>query len=258
MGAVARRRPRGCVFDGRKTKGGSMTKDERALRADIVAKARWMNAAGLNQGTSGNISARYKDVLLITPSATPYEAMTAETIAAMPLDGDYGSWSGPLKPSTEWRFHFDITKARPDVGAIVHTHSTYATVLAIARREIPACHYMMAAFGGTTIRCAGYARYGTKELSNLALKALEGRNGCLLANHGMIALGPNLEKAMWLAVEFETIAKQYYLSLALGQPFILSDEEIAETARGFSTYGLQDKPQTKPAPTKARRAKERG
>ena len=221
-----------------------MTRDERALRAAIVAKARWMNTAGLNQGTSGNISARYKDVLLITPSATPYDAMTLETIAAMPLDGEYGSWSGPLKPSTEWRFHFDITKSRSDVGAIVHTHSTHATVLAIARKEIPACHYMIAAFGGTTVRCAGYARYGTKELSDLALKALEGRNGCLLANHGMIALGANLDKAMWLAVELETIARQYYLSLALGHPFILTDEQIAETARGFSTYGLQGKPET--------------
>ena len=224
-----------------------MTRDERALRANIVAKARWMNAAGLNQGTSGNISARYKDVLLITPSATPYDSMTPESIAAMPLDGEYGAWSGPLKPSTEWRFHFDITKARPDVGAIVHTHSTYATVLAIARKEIPACHYMIAAFGGTDVRCAGYARYGTKELSDFALQALEGRNGCLLANHGMIALGANLDKAMWLAVELETIAKQYYLSLALGNPVILSDEQIAETARGFATYGLQDTPPAKAA-----------
>jgi L-fuculose-phosphate aldolase len=230
-----------------------MTRDERTLRADIVAKARWMNAAGLNQGTSGNISARYKDVLLITPSATPYDAMTPETIAAMPLDGEYGSWSGPLNPSTEWRFHFDITKSRPGVGAIVHTHSTYATVLAIARKEIPACHYMIAAFGGATIRCAGYARYGTKELSDLALKALEGRNGCLLANHGMLALGANLEKAMWRAMELETIARQYYLSLALGDPFILSDEQIAETARGFATYGLRDPPRGRTAPKRSAR-----
>jgi L-fuculose-phosphate aldolase len=228
-----------------------MTRDERALRADIVAKARWMNAAGLNQGTSGNISARYKDVLLITPSATPYDAMTPETIAAMPLDGDYGSWSGPLNPSTEWRFHLDITKSRPDVGAIVHTHSTYATVLAIARKEIPACHYMIAAFGGTTIRCAGYARYGTKELSDLALRALEGRNGCLLANHGMLALGGSLEKAMWHAMELETLARQYYLSLALGDPFILSDEQIAQAARGFATYGLRDAPRGRTAPKRA-------
>jgi L-fuculose-phosphate aldolase len=113
---------------------------------------------------------------------------------------------------------------------------------------------MMAAFGGTTIRCAAYARYGTKELSDLALKALEGRNGCLLANHGMVALGANLEKAMWLAVELETIARQYYLSLALGDPFILTAEQIAETARGFATYGLQDTPpQIKTAPTRRAR-----
>jgi L-fuculose-phosphate aldolase len=230
-----------------------MTRDEKVLRAAIVAKARWMNAAGLNQGTSGNISARYNDVLLITPSATPYEAMTPKTIAAMPLDGEYGSWSGPLKPSTEWRFHFDITRSRADVGAIVHTHSTYATVLAVAHKEIPACHYMMAAFGGTTIRCADYARYGTKELSDFVLKALEGRNGCLLGNHGMITLGPNLEKAMWLAVELEALAKQYYLSLALGNPVILSDEQIAETALGFATYGLPDTPKAPRSRTKARR-----
>jgi L-fuculose-phosphate aldolase len=198
-----------------------------------------MNASGLNQGTSGNISARYGGEMLITPSAVPYDAMKPEMIASMPLEGEYGAWSGPLQPSSEWRFHLDVMRARSDVGAIVHTHSTYATVLAIARKPIPACHYMMAAFGGTDIRCAGYARYGTTELSDHALAALEGRNGCLLANHGMIALGANLDKAMWLAVELETIARQYYLSLALGSHVILTDEEIAETARGFSTYGLQ-------------------
>ena len=188
-----------------------MTREERQLREAIIAKCRWMNASGLNQGTSGNISARYKDRMLITPSATPYDSMKPEMIASMPLEGDYGTWEGPLQPSTEWRFHLDITRARSDVDAIVHTHSTYATVLAIARKPIPACHYMMAAFGGTDIRCAGYARYGTKELSDHAIAALEGRNGCLLANHGMIALGANLDKAMCLVVELETIALQYYL-----------------------------------------------
>jgi L-fuculose-phosphate aldolase len=222
-----------------------MTRDERQLREAIIAKCRWMNASGFNQGTSGNISARYGEEMLITPSAVPYDAMKPDMIASMPFEGEYGTWQGPLQPSTEWRFHLDIIRARADVGAIVHTHSTYATVLAIARKAIPACHYMMAAFGGTDIRCAGYARYGTKELSELALTALEGRNGCLLANHGMIALGANLDKAMWLAVELETIARQYYLSLALDHRFILSEEEIAETARGFSTYGLQ-RPKAEP------------
>ncbi|HTR11840.1 MAG TPA: class II aldolase/adducin family protein [Roseiarcus sp.] len=232
-----------------------MTKDEKALRQAIVAKARWMNSSGLNQGTSGNISARHKDVMLITPSATAYDAMTPDMIAAMPLQDKYGDWEGPLKPSTEWRFHLDIMKARPDVGGIVHTHSTYATVLGIARKEIPAVHYMIAAFGGPTIRCACYARYGTKELSDYVLKALEGRSGCLLANHGMIAIGGNLDKAMWLAVELETISRQYYLASVLGNPHILTDAQIAETAQGFSTYGLQDPPKTKTKSASAKLAK---
>src|SRR6185312_10544841 len=198
------------LFGGRAATGAedervlTMNREERGLREAIIAQCRWMNACGLNQGTSGNISARHSGEMLITPSAVPYEAMKPEMIASMPLEGEYGAWEGPLKPSTEWRFHLDIMRARSDVGAIVHTHSTYATVLAIARKSIPACHYMMAAFGGTNIRCAGYARYGTKELSEHALAALEGRNGCLLANHGMIAVGANLDKAMWLAVELET------------------------------------------------------
>ncbi|WP_375787831.1 class II aldolase/adducin family protein [Bradyrhizobium sp. Pha-3] len=229
-----------------------MTHEERQLREAIISKCRWMNASGLNQGTSGNISARYKDRMLITPSATPYDAMKPAMIASMPIEGDYGSWDGPLQPSTEWRFHLDIMRGRPDVGAVVHTHSTYATVLAIARKSIPACHYMMAAFGGHDIRCAGYARYGTPELSEHALAALEGRNGCLLANHGMIAVGADLDKAMWLAVELETIARQYYLSLALDGPHILSEQQIAETAQGFSTYGLHA---PKPKAAKARATK---
>jgi L-fuculose-phosphate aldolase len=219
-----------------------MTRQERELREAVIAKCRWMNASGLNQGTSGNISARYEDRMLITPSAVPYDAMKPDMIASMPIEGEYGDWAGPLKPSTEWRFHLDIMRARPDVGSVVHTHSTYATVLAIARKSIPACHYMIAAFGGADIRCAGYARYGTKELSEFALAALDRRNGCLLANHGMIAVGANLDKAMWLAVELETIARQYYLALALGPPFILSDADIEDTAKGFASYGLQDQP----------------
>ena len=222
-----------------------MTDDERALRQAIIDKCLWMNASGLNQGTSGNISARFGDRMLITPSATPYEDLRPEMIASMPIVGaeaeSYGRWEGSLKPSTEWRFHLDIFAARPDVGAIVHTHSTYATVLAIARKPIPACHYMIAAFGGTDIRVGDYATYGTAALSAHALKALEGRNGCLLANHGMIAVGPGLDKAMWLAVELETLAKQYHLALQIGGAVILSDAEIADAAKGFASYGLQDK-----------------
>ena len=213
---------------------------EHDLRREIVESARAMNALGLNQGTSGNISARMGDTMLITPSATPYGSMTPEQVAAMPFAGERGAWAGPLKPSTEWRFHLDILQDRPDVGAVVHSHATYCTTLAIARREIPACHYMIAAFGGTNVRCAPYATFGTQELARHALAALQDRHACLLANHGMVVVGATLAKAMWLAVELEAIAKQYYHSLLIGGPHVLSDAEIADTARSFGNYGLQD------------------
>jgi len=213
---------------------------EWALRDKVVTACRAMSDLGINQGTSGNISVRCGDKMLISPSATPYDDMTPEMVAEMPFDGEYGTWSGPLKPSTEWRFHLDILAERADMNAVVHAHPTYCTSLAITRREIPACHYMVAAFGGTTVRCAGYARYGTAELSSLALKALEGRSACLLANHGMITMGESLEKAMWRAVELETLARQYYHALQLGDVVILSDAEIAEVQEAFGSYGLGD------------------
>jgi len=211
--------------------------DEPTLRRTLVDACRAMNALGINQGTSGNISVRHGATMLISPSATPYDAMRADQVAAMPLDDAPGAegWRGPLKPSTEWRFHRDILRARPDIGAVVHSHPTFCTTLAIARRDIPACHYMVAAFGGADIRCADYATFGTQELSDHALRALEGRNGCLLANHGMIVCGPTLARAMWLAVELEAIARQYYHSLLIGGPHLLSDAQIADTARKFAT-----------------------
>jgi L-fuculose-phosphate aldolase len=213
---------------------------ESELRRAIIAAARQMNASGLNQGTSGNISARCGERLLITPSAIPYDALEPEALASMPIEGEYGTYAGPLPPSTEWRFHLDIMRARPEAGAIVHAHSTYATTLACCRRTIPAVHYMIAAAGGPSIRCADYATYGTKELSAAALAALEDRTCCLLANHGMLATGPTLAKAMWLAVELETLAKQYYLSLAIGGPVLLPDAEIAHVQEKFKDYGLRD------------------
>ncbi|MCL4767841.1 MAG: class II aldolase/adducin family protein [Hyphomicrobiaceae bacterium] len=214
-----------------------MPKLELKLRQAVIDKCRWLNASGLNQGTSGNISVRHRDEMLITPSGIPYDAMTPDMIAAMPVSRDYGCHRGPLKPSSEWRIHLDILRARPEAGAVVHTHSTYATALAIARRGIPACHYMVAAFGGGDIRCSGYARFGTKELSDAALAALEGRNGCLLANHGMIAIGATLERAVWLACELETLAKQYWVSLLAGGPVLLSAAEIEDALAGFAGYG---------------------
>jgi L-fuculose-phosphate aldolase len=234
-----------------------MDSEELQLREAIIAKCQWMNASGLTEGTSGNISARCGGRMLITPSATPYEKLEPEMIASMPIGGEYGAWDGPLKPSTEWRFHLDIMIARPEAGAIVHAHSTFATVLAILRREIPACHYMIAAFGGDTVRCARYATFGTKALSRNALAALEGRNSCLLANHGMIATGPSLEKAMWNATELETLARQYYYALALGKPAILTAAQMDDARKGFASYGLQDTPKAVPPrrlkPASARR-----
>ncbi|MFV0279302.1 MAG: class II aldolase/adducin family protein [Rhodoblastus sp.] len=214
--------------------------DEAEIRADIVAQCRAMNASGLNQGTSGNISARCGAKMLVTPTSTPYEAMTSDMIAAMPIEGEYGAWAGPKKPSSEWRFHLDIYRARPDVGAIVHTHSTFCTSLSIARKPIPPIHYMIAHFGGPDIRCADYALYGSAELSANVLKAMENRNGCILANHGMIAAGRNLDHAMWLAVELETLARQYWHALQAGDPVLLSAEEIREAAEKFGVagYGL--------------------
>jgi L-fuculose-phosphate aldolase len=214
--------------------------DELEIRHSIISQCLFMNGSGLNQGNSGNISVRFGDRMLITPTSIPYEEMTPDMIASMSIDGDYGSWDGPKMPSSEWRFHLDILKARPTVNSVVHTHASYSTILAIARKPIPACHYMIAAFGGDDVRVAGYARYGTKELSNHVLVALAGRNGCLMANHGMLTVGSSLKKAMWRAVELETIAKQYYHTLLIGGPVILSAEEIGETMESFANYGLQE------------------
>jgi L-fuculose-phosphate aldolase len=225
-----------------------MTKEELELRKEIIAACRAMNSLGINQGTSGNISARYRDVMLITPSGVPYEDLQPADIATMTLTGEYGSWKGPLDPSSEWRFHLDIMRSRPEVGSVVHTHSTYATTLAICGKEIPAIHYMVAAAGGPNIRVAPYATYGTEELSDLALKAMEGRTCCLLRNHGVIATGASVKRALWLAVEIETLARQYYLSLAIGGAQILADEEIARVVEKFKNYGPKAKPT---APRKA-------
>jgi L-fuculose-phosphate aldolase len=217
-----------------------MNAAERDLRKTLIDKCLFMNSSGLNQGTSGNISAKFEDRMLITPSATPYDKLEPEMIAAMPFDAEYGSWEGPLKPSTEWRFHFDILKTRTDMGAVVHAHPSYCTALAILHMPIPAAHYMVAAFGGADVRCAPYARFGTAELSELAIAALKDRTACLLANHGSIAMGEDLDKAMWRAVELETLARQFHLALQVGEPNILMDAQIEDTMKGFGSYGAQD------------------
>lgn len=223
-----------------------MNKAERVLRQDIIYRCREMNANGINQGTSGNISVRYGDVMLISPSGVPYDQLEPEMIAAMPLDDD-GRWEGPMEPSSEWRFHSRLLRERPEANAVIHAHSTYCTTLALTRRGIPACHYMIAAFGGNNVRCAGYETFGTKALSDQAVEAMKDRTACLLANHGMIVIGENLSKAMWRAVELETIARQYYLSLQIGGPVLLSDAAIDETIAAFANYGPRDSGKTKAA-----------
>ncbi|MCJ2012957.1 class II aldolase/adducin family protein [Methylobacterium sp. J-076] len=212
-----------------------MDAQERQAREGVVAAARELDAQGLNRGTSGNVSCRFRDGLLITPSGVPVQDLTPGSIVPMGLDG---SFPAGTKPSSEWRFHRDILAARPEVGAVVHAHPVYCTGFAICGREIPAVHYMIAAFGGPTVRCAPYAPYGTEALSRLALDALEGRSCCLLANHGMIAAGADLTRAVWLAQELETLCHQYAVALQVGTPQVLPDSEIAETVGRFRGYGL--------------------
>ena len=212
---------------------------ESALRRKIIELCREMNATGLNQGTSGNISAKHGDCMLITPSGIPYETMKPEMIARMAVDDDTGAWEGPCRPSSEWHFHRAILRSNEDFGAVVHTHSTFATVLSMSRTTIPACHYIIAAFGGSDVRCADYATYGTTELSGNIIRAMKDRSACLMENHGMVAAGADLDEAMWAAVELETLSRQYFHARMAGEPNILPDEEIAVVREKFKDYGLQ-------------------
>jgi L-fuculose-phosphate aldolase len=212
--------------------------NEREKRQSIIDACLRMNALGVNQGTSGNISLRHEAGLLITPTSVPYEAMQPEQIVYMELDG---SFDPAQRPSSEWRFHRDILKARPEVNAVVHAHPPHCTILAIMGLEIPPVHYMIACAGGDTIRCAPYATFGTQELSEHAVAALEGRSACLLEHHGMIAVGPSLSKAMWLAVEVETLARQYYGCLQIGKPRLLPKEEIENVRARMAGYGHAEK-----------------
>ena len=211
------------------------------LRKDMVAACKRLEAEGLNRGASGNISVRSGKHMLITPTAVGYDVIRPEMMARMAMDDANGEWEGPNAPSSEWRFHRDLLRARPDINAVVHTHAPWCTVLAVARRPIPAIHYMIAAFGGPDIRVADYARYGTAELSEKVVAAMEGRNGALMANHGMIVGGPNLTRALWLAGELEALAHQYYHAEAVGGGYVLSDSQIEETAKGFASYGITAK-----------------
>ncbi len=208
-----------------------------ALRQQIVEACRQMNATGLNQGTAGNVSARCGEGFLLTPTSLPYDVMQPEDLVMMSFDGTY---EGRHRPSSEWRFHRDILRERPDVGAVLHCHSMYATTLAIHHKPIPAAHYVVGLAGGSTIRCAEYATFGTQQLSENALEALRDRQACLLAHHGQISLGKSPIDALRLAIEVEALARMYVQALTLGEPPILGEEEMArviEQMRRMS-YGL--------------------
>jgi len=207
---------------------------DQLLRTEIIATAVRMNERRINSGTSGNVSARTESGFLVTPSGLAYESLRPEDIVDMTLAGVA---SGARQPSSEWRFHRDIYADRPDTNAIVHAHSPFATSLACLGRGIPAFHYMIAVAGGKDIRCAPYATFGTQELSDNALVALTGRRACLLANHGMIAVGASLGAALALAIEVETLAEQYWRALQIGAPNLLSNAEMNVVLEKFQSYG---------------------
>jgi L-fuculose-phosphate aldolase len=213
------------------------------LRQAILDAARALNETGLACGTSGNVGARIPgEGFLVTPSGLEYKTMRPGDIVEMDLIGNVrgaGNAKGALSPSSEWRFYRDIFYSRPEIGAIVHTHSPFATTLACLGEDIPAFHYMVAVAGGSSIRCAPYATFGSQALSNSALTALKGRFACLLANHGMIATGTDPKAALRLAVEVEALAGQYWRALAVGTPKLLSAPEMRRVVKKFAGYGKQ-------------------
>ena len=205
-------------------------------QAGLIATARAMAAAGLNKGTAGNLSVRHGEGFLITPTGMDYADLAPADIPWMGLDGRV---EGRREPSSEWRFHRDIYAARPEAGAILHAHSPFAVSLACLRRDIPPFHYMIARFGGSTVRCSAYALFGTQALSDAALAALEGRSACLLANHGMLVFGKHLKQALDLGIELEALCEQYWRACQLGEPVLLSEAEMAAVQERFRTYGRQ-------------------
>ncbi len=206
------------------------------LREGIVETVRALTTHNLNRGTAGNVSARWNEGFLVTPTGLGCNEMQPGDVVPMAMDGN---WEGARKPSSEWRFHRDIYAARPEAGAVVHAHAPFATALACLRADIPPFHYMIARFGGPTVRCAAYATFGTQALSDAALAALEGRCACLLANHGMLAFGRDLRQALDLAVEFESLCEQYWRALQVGRPVLLPDAEMEIVLEKFRTYGQQ-------------------
>ncbi len=215
--------------------------DDQSLRHQVVTVARRMNGTGLNQGTSGNLSVRIEGGLLVTPSSLPYEQMEADDLVALDLSGQLLR-ERQRRPSSEWRLHADVLSCRPEAMAVLHCHPIHATALACHDRGIPAFHYMVAVAGGDEIRCASYATFGTKELSDNVVSALGQRTACLLARHGMVSLGKDLESALRVAVEVETLARMYLQALQVGEPPLLSAEQMQAVHAQFRGlhYGQAD------------------
>ena len=204
------------------------------MRAQLLTIAQQLSELGLNKGTSGNVSVRHEDGFLITPSGMDVTEMQTSSMVMMSMDGTPKSDG---KPSSEWRFHRDIYQAKPHVGAVVHTHSMFATTLACLQKDIPPFHYMIAIAGGDSIPCAPYALFGTQALSDAAITALKDRKACLLANHGMIAIGSDFKQALAITQEVETLCEQYWRALQIGEPYLLSKQQMAEVFEQFKGYG---------------------
>ena len=208
--------------------------NESGLRAALAETARQTASVGLNKEASGNASVRMGEGFLITPSGLPNDTLQPDQMVAVGIDGQSSS---NLNPSSEWRIHRDIYRARPEVQAVVHAHSPHAVSLACLRRGIPPFHYMVAAAGGKDIRCATYATFGTQALSDAVLAALQARRACLMANHGLVAVGASLDAALSLAVEVEDLCAQFWRASLMGAPVLLSDAEMDEVLERFKHYG---------------------
>jgi L-fuculose-phosphate aldolase len=217
--------------------------DEARLRSAMVEVSLVLEARGLNRGTSGNVGVRCGDRLLVTPSGVPARELAPQAMVLLAMSGEV---LGPGRPSSEWRFHRDILASRPDLHAVVHVHSPFATTLACLGLEVPPFHYMIAAAGGTTIRCAPYALFGTQALSDHALAALQDRKACLLANHGMIAAGRDLAQSLALCIEVESLCEQYWRARQIAEPAHLSPAQMAQVLEKFKTYGQAVPPQARP------------
>ncbi|QUD88616.1 class II aldolase/adducin family protein [Phenylobacterium montanum] len=213
----------------------SDTRSEEALRANIVRVMRAMDQRGLNRGTSGNVSVRFGEGLLVTPSGVTPEDLTDDGVVYVAADG--GSPEGSLKPSSEWRMHAGLYARRPDVHAVVHCHARHATILACAGRPIPSLHYMVGVSGRPTVPLAPYHTFGTVELADAVAEAMDGGYACLMANHGLIAAAPKLDRALAIAEEMEEQAAVYCGTLAIGGPVLLSEGQMAEVMQQFKGYG---------------------